>query len=264
MSFSHNKFLQIFLVIVLIIFFHYLSVIRPLEKIIVFALSPFQTCTFTLADKLTQEILKIKIKQDLKIENENLQKRIENLEKQVVDLKIFIEENEFLSQQNKILEKQGWNFVNAKIISRSDIASQHLLIINQGEEKGVKSGMIAVAEGTRVVGKIIKAESQRAFLLLLIDNQCKLSATVAGQSDVAGAVNGEYGLGINLNYILKKADLQVGEMIVTSGLDEHIPGGFLIGEINKIIDNPADLFKQANLSSAVNFNYLKNISVILY
>lgn len=260
----YNKFIITFSIIILIIFLHYTKILSPLEKVISWALSPFQSVVYSTSDKLSYKLSKLKVKKDWEAENQVLKQKINQLEEQIVELKMFIEEQELFTEQSKYLSSQGFNFVNARIISSSSDSNPNLLVINKGADDGVKNEMAVVGEDEVVVGKIIKTESQQSFLLLLIDNQAKISACLPGQSEIVGLVEGKHNISLGLNYILKNAPLKKGDLIITSGQDDNIPAGLLIGEVADIIDEPGSLFQSANINTPVNFKNLRIVSVVIY
>ena len=193
-----------------------------------------------------------------------LKQKINKLEQQIVDLKIFIEENEMVMDQTKYLQSQGFNFVNAKIISRSSEINPNLFIVNQGKNNGIKKGMVVIAQHGTVIGKIIDTQAMQSSLLLLIDNQCQISASLAGHSEIIGLIQGQHNISLNLINILKNVPLKKGDLIMTSGQDDNIPPGLLIGQIDEIVDTYGELFKKANLTSQVDFGNLRVVSVVIF
>lgn len=262
-SLRNNKFFIAGLIVILIIFLHHTAILSPLEKVIAFALAPVQTLIYGSADKLSQELSKLTTRQGLTEENSILKEKINQLEEQIVTLKMFIEENKLMTQQNEYLKSQGLNFIQAQIIGKLPDLNPNLFIINKGVDEGIKVGMAVVVDKAVVVGKIIKTENKRSWFILLIDNQCQMSATLAGQGEVVGLVQGKHNISLGLNYILKNTQVKKGDLIVTSGLDTHIPAGLLIGEVKEMIEEENSLFKNATLNSTVNFRNLRVVSVVI-
>lgn len=260
---SENKCILSLLIILLIIFLHYSNLFSPIESLVSLILSPFQGITYSLSTGLTDKFAKIQSKENLNSENLKLKQQIENLEQQIVDLKLFIEENKMLEKQQEYLNAQGFEFINTRVISQSVDNDPNLLIINKGSLQGIENGMAAVTEVGIIIGKIIKTEKFQAWLRLLIHNESSLSASIAGQSEIVGLVQGEHNISISLNNILKAAPLKQGDLIITSGFDDYIPSGLLIGEVDEIIDEQSELFKHAILKSQTNFKNLKIVSIIL-
>ena len=225
--------------------------------------SPFQTFISSASSSASTEVSKFVSFRDLSNENEELKNKVNLLEQKVVELKVYIEENELLLKQNKYLESQGFNFLNARVISHSAENNPNLLIINRGESHGIKIGMAVVIEQGSLVGQIKKIEAQTSHVLLLVDNNFRLSASVAGESEIAGLVEGQNNISLSLNEILKNSEIKPGDLIVTSGFDENIPAGLLIGEIEEIVDLQGELFKSAKINLPVSLSNLRIVSVIM-
>ena len=258
-----NDFFISGIIILALIFFHHTALIYPFERLITWVLSPFQVIAYSFGDNLAGKITVTAQKKDFQIENEILRKKIENLEDQIVTLKNFIEENKLIEEESDYLKAKKINFQTARVIGRGPDANANILIINKGSEGRIQNGLAVMAEKGALIGKIIQVEKNQSFVLLLIDNQCRLSASLAGQSEITGIVTGSHNNGLVLEYILKNNSLKSGDLIVTSGNDKAIPAGLLIGEIGEITDNKEDLFKRAEIISPANFRNLKIVSVII-
>lgn len=260
--FSNDFFISVIIILALI-FLHHTTLIYPLERVITWILSPFQIIAYSAGDNLSNTINTATKKQNFQSENETLRKKIENLEDQIVTLKSFIEENKLLEEESDYLKARKINFQTARVIGRGPDSNANILIINKGWQNGLQNGLAVMAEKGALIGKIIRTEQNQSFVLLLIDNQCRLSASLAGQSEITGVVSGSHNNSLILDYVLKNNALKTGDLIVTAGTDNAIPAGLLIGEVGEITDNKEDLFKQAEIISPSNFKNLKIVSVII-
>ena len=263
MSFLKNKFILTTLIIFLIIFFHIVSILSPFEQLIFISFKPFQSVAYSTSNNISLELSEMTIRKNFLNDNKKLNKKINQLEQKIVELKLFIEENDLLINQNKYLKSIGYNFINARVISAGVENNPNLLIINRGANDGVKPEMAVVVENGTLIGKIIKTENKISHLLLLTDNQTKVSASLSGKSEIFGIVEGKNNISICLNYILKTAEIEKNDLIMTSGFDEFIPAGLLIGEIDEIENNENQLFKNAQILSPVNLKNLRIVSIVI-
>ena len=258
-----NSFFVSFVVIIAIIFLHFVTILSPIEKLTSFILNPFQNITYKIATNISSNLENSKTKKELELNNLVLQQKIDKLEQQIVNLKIFIEEHGIVSEQNKYLSSKGFEFVSAKVISKAVDSNPNLLLINQGKNSGIQKGMVVTVEGGVVIGKVIKVEDLNSLVLLITDNSSKLSASISGQSEIVGLVEGKHNISLSLNYLLKSTEIEKEDLIITSGFDELVPAGLLIGEIGEIFDDPASLFKSANIDSQTNFKNIRIVSVVI-
>jgi len=261
--FFENNFFAAAVVIFLIIFLHFITILQPFEYLITVIFSPFQVFIYSTTAQASSGVSKIGSYHDLTNENKELKDKISELEQKIVELKFYIEENQLLFEQDKYLKTQGFNFINARVIGRGAENNPNLFIINRGKNDGLKTGMAVVVENGVLVGKIETVQNRTAHVLLLVDNNSRLSAAVSGQSDIVGLIEGKNNISLSLNEILKSAHLAKGDFIMTSGFDKNIPAGLLIGEVDKIIDEQGELFKSAKIISPVSYKNLRIVSVVL-
>lgn len=77
-----------------------------------------------------------------------------------------------------------------------------------------------------------------------------------------GLVEGEYGLGIKMKLIPHFELIKENDLVVTSGLEEGIPRGLIVGQIKLIKNEPEELFQEASIESAVDFGKITLVNII--
>ena len=124
--------------------------------------------------------------------------------------------------------------VYAEVIGRDSTAWFKTVIINKGYKDNVAVGMpVLVPEG--IVGQIVDVSGRYAKVLLIVDQNSAVDALVQ-RTRARGLVKGEFADQCRLEFVLRKEDIQVGDAIVTSGLDNVFPKGLPIGEIKETKD----------------------------
>jgi len=262
-SLSKNYFIQTGLVVILIIIAHYLSLLKPLENLLIFVSSPLHGLGFDWSNNIEKKINPLINKVNLATENEVLKNEVSDLEKQLADLKMFIEEQGLITAQRSYLESQKINFVNAQIIAKSYENNPFIYLVNRGEKDGIKTGMAVVNENGTVIGKITKTNHNQSFFMLIISTASRLSASLAGQSQTSGIVAGTHNISLELIYLLKNSAIKTKDLVVTSGQDNYIPPGLVIGEVGAIVDEKKNIFKSAEIISPADFKNIKTVAVIL-
>ncbi len=250
-------------IIFFLVFAHHTSISQPLERVFDFIFSPFQSALYTSAstsDKETSSIFKTR---QLSQENQQLKQKVIELEKKIVNLEFYIEENNLLLEQQKWLESKKFKHLPVKITVRAINNNPNLIQIDKGSSSGLEKGMAIIAEKGVMIGRIIELNPQNSIVRLLIDENSSISATIANNSQIIGLVEGVKNLSLNLNYILKNQNINPGDKIMTSGFNNNIPAGILIGEIDQVIEEENNIFKQASIITPANFNYLRILSVII-
>ena len=132
-----------------------------------------------------------------------------------------------------VQQNPEWQFVAAKIVGIVPDPSRNEIVLDRGIDDGVTDGMVVVdSEG--VYGQVVQALSGSCVVILITDarlavpariQRTGLNAIVAGKGDSAG---------LALEHASITADIQRGDLLVTSGLAGVYPFGYPIGTVSSI------------------------------
>ena len=245
--------------LVLLIFLYFIGGLSWLIGIFTQLSSPIQGGLYQAEDAISD----IKSKKELIKENQELKKKLEQLVSDTSQLKTLEIENQILRQQLNFLEGQPYDFVTARIISGTAQNNLAALIINRGSQEGIAVGCPVVTGEGILVGKVIETKNNISTLLLLTDSQSKIAATIQNQDQTIGVVEGEHGISIKMDMIPQDEKVNSGDIIITSGLQEKIPPGLLIGLVDKIDSTSSELFAKAYLYPLVDYNKLNIVTVLI-
>ncbi len=208
-------------------------------------------------------------------ENEQCAADLEKAQKSQADQTKLEAENLELSQENKELQEY-LNFFSDKknqkyLLARVSLQENFLdaakygqdLVINKGAQDGLKPDLVVLDSQGLVVGKVLEVKDHSSRVCLLTNNTCKLAVTILNSNRTIGVSGGELGLTVKVNFVGQTEPVSVGDIIVTSGLEENIPSGLVLGKISQISDQENDVWQSINVEPLVNFNSLKIVSVIL-
>jgi rod shape-determining protein MreC len=151
--------------------------------------------------------------------------------------------------------------VAAQVVGRDPSPWFQTVIIDKGKTDGVmKSAPVVVAEG--IVGQVIDVSDRYAKVLLIIDQDSAVDSLVA-QSRARGVIKGDGGGGCTFEYVLRKDDVGVDDIVVSSGLDGVFPKGLRVGQVSEVIRRNAGLFQEVMITSFVDFEKLEEVLVVL-
>jgi len=197
---------------------------------------------------------------DLKEKNEQLlleNTRLALENSQMAEIKL---ENERLRELIAFKERTPWRLIPARIIVKGQRGPITAIVLNVGARQGVTKNMPLVT-GDGLVGKIYQVGPDQSIGHILLDRNFRVSAKIQ-RSRVDGIVSWEGGDLCRLNDIPKRADVQLGDSVITSGYSEIFPPGILIGTIVKIDDSPRALYLQIDLKPSVDFQKLEEVFVV--
>ena len=190
----------------------------------------------------------------------------ERLRQEVARMQIALQQERALAQRARALEQllelrsqPALATVAAGIIAGSASPDFRTLTIDKGTVDGLRPDMAVIAPAG-VVGRIITPSARAAKVQLLIDRNAAAGALVE-RSRAQGVVEGT-GRDLRLNYVSGTADVRVGDVVVTSGLDGIYPKGFVVGQIESVERDTAS-FGAVVIRPAVDFSSLEGVLVVL-
>jgi rod shape-determining protein MreC len=83
------------------------------------------------------------------------------------------------------------------------------------------------------------------------------------RSRARGLIKGDGEGGCIFQYVLRKDDVGVGDIIVSSGLGGVFPKGVRVGQVSEVVRRNAGLFQTVRITSFVDFEKLEEVLVVL-
>lgn len=121
------------------------------------------------------------------------------------------------------------------------------LILDAGARQGVRLGQTVIDAGG-LLGQVIEVQPGTATVLLLTDPSHAVPVEIARN----GVRLVAYGQGdhIALGNIPRSADIEVGDVVQTSGLGGRFPPGFKVGTVSKLRPDDTRAFMMGDLQAA--------------
>lgn len=250
------------------------GIFAPAKGLAAAIASPFQKAAYSAGQGLSDMISPWFARNNLEEENKILKFRVEGLALENAELRALQGENETLRDQLEFSKRSDYDFAVADVIGwETGLAGRRVLVVNRGEDDGIRVGYpVAVApdentgesEGGFIVGKVAEAGRRLSKILLLTDERSSVAAAIAKEEGSAGIVSGRgKGTAMHMDLIPADREIEVGDLVVTSGIEDHVPAGFVIGEVKEVSLKSGDFFHQADILPLVSFDKLRIISVIV-
>jgi rod shape-determining protein MreC len=171
--------------------------------------------------------------QTLVHENHNLKEQQLRAQVSLQKLSILEIENNRLRKMLSARSKVGERVLVAELLSVDLDPYQQQVVINKGESKDVYLGQ-PIIDAWGVMGQIIHVGEFSATAMLISDP----SHAVPVQVNRNGLRSTAFGTGhsnhLELRYIPHSAEIEIGDLIVTSGLGERFPPNYPVGRITEI------------------------------
>ncbi len=148
----------------------------------------------------------------------------------------------------------------ARVVALGSLGGARTLDLDRGRRDGLQVNQPVITP-RGVVGRVIEAAPGIGKVQLILDPNSAVAALVQ-RTRVQGMVVGEGDRGCRLDYVSELANVEVGDVVVTSGLDEIYPKGYLIGVVSAIEEGEG-LTKIVKVRPEVDFRRLEEVLVVL-
>jgi rod shape-determining protein MreC len=152
----------------------------------------------------------------------------------------------------------------------------HYVTINAGAQQGIEVGMpvVSAGGGLGLVGRIAEVAPRTSKVQLLTDRESAVAALLQS-SRATGLVVGQPDGTLRIEYVPQEAgvivggeaddlprNVNVGDIVLTSGLGGFMPKGLVIGQVVEVQQMDYELFQAAVVRPAVDFSRLELALVI--
>jgi rod shape-determining protein MreC len=198
--------------------------------------------------------------------NERLEERVRYLELLLQEKQGQVREAERLREVLALKQILPLDTVTAEVVARDGLPFFRVLTIDKGRQNGVRLEAPVISP-TGVVGRVIKLGPRGAQVQLLLDSQTAVAVLIE-RSRVTGIVSGQVGLAegnatdLLMKYVPALADVKIGDVVVTSGLDRIYPKGLAVGRVRSVTD-ASGLFKDIRVEPSARFDRLEEVLVLL-
>tara|TARA_B100000809_G_scaffold194559_1_gene193765 strand:+ start:3107 stop:3937 length:831 start_codon:yes stop_codon:yes gene_type:complete len=198
-----------------------------------------------------------------------LKDRVRSMEKVVA-------ENAELRRTLGFASRSTRRVVPCEVIGQRDLSGWWQTIrVNKGSTAGLTIDLpVITADG--LVGRTMEVSRRTTEILLITDPNCRISVRmprvgavgiargsregVSGRSPLA-MLHGEHLA--RVEYVVKDADIRVGDEVVTSGLGEMYPGDVPVGCVRSWALDSSGLYQAAELEPVVDMRNLKYVFVVV-
>lgn len=196
----------------------------------------------------------------LQEENVRLKQRIAELQEENHQMKEMALANERLRKLLQFREKISPAVVAAEVIGQDPSSWFKSVTINKGKKDGVRQGM-AVISSEGVIGQILKSASHYSTVLLITDYNSAIDSIVQ-RNRAKAIVEGKGENRCQLKYLLRTEEVNVGDIVVTSGLSGNFPKGLRVGAVQKVNKKGHGVFQYAELVPSVDLTRLEEVLII--
>jgi rod shape-determining protein MreC len=194
-------------------------------------------------------------------QNAELEAEITRLQAQIIELQQQNSELQVLSALLDFARAHPDNvYLSAVVIGRDTSPFLQYIFINRGSDDGLRRGMPVVSQ-QGLVGRVAAVTAGAARVQLITDpgNSINIRIQPSGaEAALTGSITGE----VSVGEIPQEAVVEVGDLVLTSGLGGNYPPNILIGQVTGVRQRPVELFQTASVQPVVDFSKLEIVLVI--
>ncbi len=249
--------------LVLMVLDYRYKTLNEVRSVAAYLLTPFQSVMLFPRNALRASYDYLTAKSSLEQENEVLTKRVAELTLLANQSELFMAENAQLRKLIGIQEQTRFKILIAQILySPSNPISQRV-VIDRGASDNISPGQ-AVADHQGIVGQVVRVLENKSEVALLDDRDMVIPIQVA-RNGLRGALHGNgRGQPLELRHMAAVSDLQVGDVLMTSGIDGVYPPGFAVATIDKIERNVDKNFARIYCSPIGGVNRFRHVMILFY
>ncbi len=148
----------------------------------------------------------------------------------------------------------------AEVFARDPSNWFYMLWINKGADDGVAKDMVAVTP-LGPVGKVHRVFDHAASIILLTDVNSSVAVRLQ-DTRVSAILEGRGDGTCFLKYVSKRAEVKMGEIVVTSGLDGIYPEGLLVGHVSEVKKEGGELFQVIRVLPAQDLKTIEEVAIL--
>lgn len=194
-------------------------------------------------------------------ENVNLKQKLSQAQIDLLQLEVMSQQNQELRQLLNAKQQLPLKTTAAFIININTGNNDHHFIINQGYNQGVRVGQ-TVLDLNGVAGQVSYVDLESSHVILITNK----SHAVPVEFLRTGIRTFIYGTGdlanLSLPEIPQSADIQEGDILITSGYGSAFPRGLKVATINQALDSGDKSFRQAFATPSANLDLIKQVLLV--
>lgn len=234
---------------------------EPLRQALVLVVYPLQQVALAPVRSAEAMFDYFSSKAQLQKENEGLRARALQSAKDLMTLEALAAENAQLRRLIDARQRLPRSSTLAEIQYAGRDVFSRKVIVDKGESDGVLPGL-AVIDDIGVVGQVTRVHSLLSEVTLVTDKDHAIPVQVARNGLRAVAFGTGDGATLDLRFMAANADVQNGDMLVTSGIDGTYPPGLPVARVARIERDAAYAFAKITCVPAAGTDRHRQVLVL--
>jgi rod shape-determining protein MreC len=230
------------------------------QRVVVETIGPISKGLRVTSDALTGFFSGFTMLRQTHQDNEALREQLAQYEKQLTEYREAYLENLRLRRLldfKTTIQAEG---LPAQVVLHDPAGWFQTVIVDKGVEDGVKPEM-PVLNDEGVVGRILDVSDRYARVLLITDPANAVDGMVQ-RNRIRGILSGRDAGTCVLKYVRSIFDVEMGDLIITSGKDGIYPKGLRLGRVRAVFKDPMGLFQTVEVEPLVRLNAIEEVMIL--
>jgi rod shape-determining protein MreC len=201
-------------------------------------------------------------RRELLQQNETLADELLLLKFQLQKLEHLSAENRRLNDLLKASSDVQELVVRAQLMGESPDPFSKKILINKGSADDVYIGQ-SVLDAEGLMGQVVEVDALHSWVLLITDPQHSTPVQV-NRNGIRAIASGTRDSLHNLNLVNvpNTADIQVGDLLVTSGIGQRFPAGYPVGIVSRVQMDPGKPFAEVMAIPTASISRSRNLLLV--
>ena len=198
---------------------------------------------------------------DLHVENEALSAHVADLQLRLQEQRALARRAQSLQKILELREIVELSTVSARVIASDATPYFRTITVDRGTRDGLRAHLAVIAPNG-VVGRVVGTPGTRAARIQLLVDRNAAAGALIERTRASGVVMGsDDEMSLRMEYVSNLENVQVGDRVVTSGIDGIYPPGFAIGVVSRVAPGTG-LYQTIGIDPVVEFAKLADVLVV--
>lgn len=260
-SLNNRLTLALIMSVALIIFDHKFDGFGSTRVYLNSFVSPLQYLANVPGEALNWSATQLASHQQLRNQNAELTRQSTLMQEKLQRFQLLEQENERLRRLLGSPLREGSRKMIAELMAVDNNPFSHQIVIDKGTIQGVYEGQ-AILDNNGIVGQILQVGTTNSRVILISDVTHAIPVRVA-RNNIRLVASGTGRLNeLQLEHVPHSVDLEVGDLLVSSGLGNVFPEGYPAAVISSIIRDEGRPFAQVRAEPVAQLDRLKYLLLL--
>jgi rod shape-determining protein MreC len=236
------------------------ALVQPLRAAVATALLPLQRALLGAVDLVAGASSHVRGLQAAKAGEDAARAELASLSLRTAEVERLAAENARLRALLELRPALAVRSTPAQVMYEAPDPYSRKLFIDRGATHGVALGSPVVNEAG-VLGQVTQVYPLTSLVTLLTDREAAIPVLNARTQQRSAAFGGVEG-GLELRYLAGNADVQVGDVLHTAGIDGVYPPGLVVGRVERVDRRAESGFARILVSPAARLDGVRHVLVL--